>query len=113
MTQALINPTQQVQYISSWILNPQWYIQAPPSIPKYIPVYSIYANSETVCQIEPDDLIFPVANPFYWLSCPDNIVAYDYYYESNTQQYIQIVNASYPSEVATEPQPISIGTQSA
>jgi len=25
-----------------------------------------------VCQIEPDDQTFPVAEPLFWTACPDN-----------------------------------------
>ena len=36
-----------------------------------------------VVQVEPDDKTFEVGLPLYWLTCPDNIVAYQYQYLEN------------------------------
>jgi hypothetical protein len=35
---------------------------------------------ERVAQVEPDDKIFPVANPLFWMDCADNVVADQFYY---------------------------------
>ena len=112
MTQALINPAQEVQYISSWELNPYYNPKIVPPLQEYNPIYSIYANSQAIWQIELDGQTFEVASPLYWLSCPDTTVAYEYYYDSVTLTYPQIVNTPYPVSIIGT-QPISSGTQKA
>lgn len=42
-----------------------------------------------VVQVEPDDKTFEIGLPLYWLTCPDNIVAYQYKYIEN--QYVAYV----------------------
>jgi hypothetical protein len=42
-----------------------------------------------VVQVEPDDNIFEIGLPLYWLDCPNNIVAYQYQYLEN--QYVAYV----------------------
>jgi hypothetical protein len=42
-----------------------------------------------VVQVEPDDKTFEIGLPLYWLTCPDNIVAYQYQYIEN--QYVVYV----------------------
>jgi hypothetical protein len=37
-------------------------------------------TGERVAQVEPDDKIFPVANPLFWMDCADNVVADQFYY---------------------------------
>jgi hypothetical protein len=96
---ALIDPTTtNIQYISS-------YIGTPPK-----PVYSTYPNSARVAQVEPDADIFPVADPYYWIDCPDNCVE-DYWYCDTANQTVNpIVNAPIP---AANDQPTIDGLQTA
>jgi len=83
--QALIDPTtKNIQYISSYTITKP-----------YQPIYAVYPNSERVCQVEPEGSTFPIAEPFFWTSCPDNCVADEWYYDSATNTCIQIVNAPY------------------
>jgi len=34
-----------------------------------------------VCQVEPDDQTFEVAEPFFWTDCSDDVVADQFYYD--------------------------------
>jgi hypothetical protein len=103
MTQALINPSIQAQYISSWT----------DTIP-LVPVYSLYPNSGIVCQVEPDNQIFPVALPLEWISCPDNTISYEVYYDITNQTINPIVNINPPvTHQTTTTTTITTGVQSA
>jgi hypothetical protein len=81
---ALIDPTTQVQYVSSWTAK------AP-----YKPIFSVYANSARICQTQETE--FPVAEPLFWIDCSDTISADEYYYDLLDQEIKPIVNAPYPS----------------
>jgi hypothetical protein len=83
---AFIDPTTQVQYISSWT-----------NTKPYKPTYAIYPNSGRVCQVEPDDQVFPIGEPYFWASCADDVVPDVFYYDSTTQQINPVVNAPYPT----------------
>lgn len=91
---ALISPNEApIYYISEWILNPR-----PKDIPgKYIPVWNSYPNSCRVAEVEPDDKIFPVADPLFWTTCPDDCVADQWWYDTVTQTVQPIVNAPAPT----------------
>ena len=96
--QALISPNEApISYISSWTAG------TPPK-----PVFSTYPNSCRVAQVEPDDQSFPVAEPMFWTTCPNNCVADQWYYDTANQTINLIVNA--PKPVA-EDQPVTTGTQ--
>ena len=95
---ALISPNEApISYISSWIAG------TPPT-----PVYSTYPNSCRVAQVEPDDQTFPVAEPMFWATCPDDCVADEWYYDTANQTINLIVNAPIPAAVN---QPETTGTQ--
>ena len=104
MTQALIDPTTTVQYISSWKA-------ATPTMPA-MPIYSTYPNSARVCQVEPDANIFPVAEPFFWMPCADNVVADEFYYDTVNKVINPIVNAPATTVIAAN-QPTATGTATA
>lgn len=88
---ALIDPnTSLIYYVSSWTAP-----VAPDT--NYKPVISTYPNSQRVCQVEPDDKIFIVADPLFWTSCPENTVADQWYYDTSDQTVKEIVNAPQPS----------------
>ena len=42
-----------------------------------------------VVQVEPNDQIFEIGLPLYWLDCPSNVVAYHYQY--NEGQFVEYV----------------------
>lgn len=87
--QALINSLiENIQYISSWTSDGQG---------EYLPNYSIYPNSCQICQIEPDANIFPVASPFFWEPCQDNVIAYEFYYDTVAKTINPIINAPVPT----------------
>ena len=94
---ALIDPTTTVQYISSWKAG------NPPT-----PIYSTEPNSARVCQVEPDDQTFPIADPLFWTDCPDNCVADEWYYSTSEKIVYVITNAPIP---AADVQPKTTGTQ--
>lgn len=94
---ALISPNESpISYISSWNGT--------------VPVYSTYPNSCRVAQVEPDDQTFPVADPLFWTSCADNVVADQWYYDTENSNINPIVNAHKP---AASEQPNTNGLQSA
>lgn len=72
MTQALIDPTTSVQYISSWKLVQD----------KYVPVYTTIPNSARVAEVATNT--FPVASPLFWVTCSALVVADRYYYDQLT-----------------------------
>ena len=72
MTQALIDPTTSVQYISSWKLDQD----------KYVPVYTTIPNSARVAEVTGNS--FPVATPLFWVTCTPIVVADMYYYDTVT-----------------------------
>jgi hypothetical protein len=96
---ALIDPTTTVEYISSWKAG------SPPT-----PIYSTYPNSARVAQVEPDDQTFPIAEPYFWTNCADNIVADQFYYDTVAQVINPIANAPI---IAASDQPGTTGTQAA
>ena len=99
---ALISPNEApISYISSWIAG------TPPK-----PVFSTYPNSCRVAQVEPDDQIFPVADPMFWTDCADNCNPVDTYYDTVAQTINPIVNAPKPAAPASE-QPATTGTTKA
>lgn len=50
-----------------------------------------------IVQVEEDNKIFDVASPLYWLTCPDNVTAYNYQYLEN--QYVVYVPPPTTAEV--------------
>jgi len=62
--------------------------KGPPYVP---PVY--YFNSARVAQTEPDQsYTFPVAPPLEWIECSNSVVADEWYYDTATNEFIQITN---------------------
>ncbi len=97
---AFIDPlTSPISYVSSWT-----------STYPYSPIFSEYPNSWRVAQVEPDDKIFPIAEPYFWADCADNVVADQFYYDSVTQTIKPIVNIPSPPKPASVEQPTTTGT---
>lgn len=86
MKKALINPTFEVMYISSW--NYDSYEK------KYNPVYTQIENAEMVCDTSPVE--FEVAEPLFWVDCDDSVVSYEYYLDTTDSLIKQIINAPIP-----------------
>jgi len=68
---ALIAPNESfnLDWISSW--------QKEGDI--WIPLISELSNCYRIAQVEPDDKTFDVAEPLFWVDCPDNCVADDFF----------------------------------
>ena len=96
---AFIDPTTTVNYVSSWKAG------NPPT-----PIYTVYPNSARVAQVEPDDQIFPIAEPYFWTDCADNVVADQFYYDTVTKVISPVVNAPIP---AAGDQPATTNIQTA
>ena len=97
---ALISPSEApISYIDSW----------SNTTPPYA-IYTQYPNSCRVAQVEPDDQIFPVADPMFWTDCANNCNPVDTYYDTVAQTINPIVNAPKPAAPASE-QPATTGTQ--
>lgn len=92
---ALISPNENpIIFVSGWVLNPS---PSPLSPDKYLPIWSTYPNSCRVAQVEPDNQIFPVAEPLFWFDCADDVVADQFYFDTANQTINPIVNATRPS----------------
>jgi len=92
---ALIDPTTSVNYVSAW----------RTTTTPYEPISATYPNSARVCQVEPNDAIFDVAEPYFWTDCADNVVADQFWYDTVNKVINPVVNAPKPNT--------SIGTQPA
>ena len=76
---ALISPNEVFTWtwVTSWVQESnQWIPSATSSI----------ENCQRVVEVKPDNEIFDVAQPLYWISCPDNCVADQYYYKDGQVQ---------------------------
>ena len=98
---ALISPNEApIYYISGW---------GPGKPPK--PIWTAYPNSCRLCQVEPDDQIFPVADPLFWTDCADDVVADMWYYDTATKQIFEIApEPPFPLKEAAPDQPSTTGT---
>jgi hypothetical protein len=95
MKNALIAPNQSVTYISGWTDD------AKPQ-----PIYTTIPNAERVAEVVVTP--FEVAPPLFWVSCADDVVADQFYYDSITTTIIQVpATPPYPELV----QPSGTGTQ--
>ena len=91
---ALIDTTQIVYEITS-------YAGTGKKDDPYTPVLTPIPNSARVCQVEPDDQTFPVAEPLFWTDCDDNVVADEFYYDTANQTINPIVNDPEPTSDVT------------
>jgi hypothetical protein len=70
---ALISPNESfdITWITSWLnKNGKW-----------TPVYSEILDCQRVAEVEPDDKVFDVASPLYWVSCPNDCIADQWYFK--------------------------------
>ena len=88
MKKALCDTKTSVQYIVSWV-------EIPDTTPtQYNAIYETYPNSARVCEVA--DSEFPVYQNLIWVDCEDNVVADQYYYDTETQAINPIENAPQP-----------------
>ena len=79
---ALIDPRFSVQYVDSWSGTP------------LKPVYATYPDSARVCQVA--DAEFEVAQPLFWVDCADDVIADEFYYDTQQNIIFPVVNAPKP-----------------
>lgn len=53
-----------------------------------------------VAQVEPDDQIFPVADPLFWAPCADDVVADQFWYDPTDDQIKPIPKPVPPQDQA-------------
>jgi hypothetical protein len=80
MKKALCDTNTSVQYISSWQDGNA--------------VYETYPNSARVCEVA--DAEFPVYQTLIWVDCADDVVADQYYYDTEAQTINPVENAPQP-----------------
>lgn len=85
---ALIDPRVQIEVLVSWEVNPNPPPAPPQPYPKYLPVYANIENSARVCEVVQD--IFPVSEPLFWVDCASDVVADQWYYDTQTEQIFQV-----------------------
>lgn len=83
---AFIDPTTQVQFVESWTTEKP-----------YKAILGTYENSGRICQVEPDDKIFPISEPYFWVSCADGVTPETFWYDTVNQTINPIINAPYPA----------------
>lgn len=94
MKNAIIDPREQVNKIIGWLPN----TNPPVAITQEIP------NSARVAEVS--DQTFPVAAPLFWVSCADNVVADQWYYDTVTQEILVV-----PAPPPAGNQPSASGAQ--
>jgi hypothetical protein len=96
MKKALISPNESpIQYISGWTeTNPK------------APIFSNYPNSCRVAEV--CDTEFEVAPPLYWVDCADDIVAWEFYFDTVTNEILPVVNV--PKPIPTQPESSGLET---
>lgn len=83
MKKALIDPSTTVQHIVSWTTK------TPPQ-----PVWETYQNSARVAEVA--ETTFEVCAPLFWTDCEDNVVADQFYYDTENQSISPVVNEPEP-----------------
>lgn len=88
MKEALIAPNQSpIQYVSGWTTD------TPPT-----PIFTSIENSCRVAQVVNQGETFEIALPLFWTECADDVIADEWYYNTNDNEIYPI-----PPE---EPKPI-------
>ncbi len=94
MKKGLIDPNTVVYYVSNWAAP------AKDGDP-YTPVVSEVPNSDRLAEVTNAD--FEIASPLFWVDCPDEAVADQWYYNNASQQVlVKPQDAPYPTG-AVEP----------
>lgn len=86
MKNALISPDESpINYISGWTTD------TPPN-----PIYTQIENSCRVAEVS--NQTFEVSPPLFWTDCEDNVVADQFYYNTNDKEIYPVPPpAPYPS----------------
>jgi len=86
MKNALISPDESpINYVSGWTTD------TPPN-----PIYTQIENSCRVAEVS--DQTFEVSPPLFWTDCEDNVVADQFYYNTNDKEIYPVPPpAPYPS----------------
>ena len=79
---ALIDPRFSVQHVDSWSGTP------------LKPVYATYPDSARVCEVQQTGN--PVAEPLFWIDCADDVIADEFYYDTQQNSIFPVVNAPKP-----------------
>jgi hypothetical protein len=85
---ALISPNE----IFTWVWVTSWKQENNQWVPD---TTNSIDNCQRVAEVEPDNRVFSVAQPLYWVDCPDNCVADQWYYKDGQVQ-IKPENAPKP-----------------
>lgn len=85
MKNALIDPTVLVSHFESWGATKPVHA-----------VTTVYPNSARVCEVS--DTVFDIGLPLFWVACADNVVADQFYFDTQTQEILPVVNAAYGTE---------------
>jgi hypothetical protein len=82
---ALISPSQQfeLRWITGWTQNAQ----------EWVPTYSVIEDCQRVAEVS--SAPFDVASPLYWIDCPDDCAA-DQWYLKNGSLYPKPQNVDKP-----------------
>jgi hypothetical protein len=83
MKKALCDTTTSVQYIVSWQDGNA--------------VYETYPNSARVCEVS--DTTFEVYQTLIWVDCADDVIADQYYYDTEAQTINPVENAPQPEPI--------------
>jgi len=78
---ALISPNEtfDITWVSSW----NWVEPDNGSTPRWEPTYSEVTNCIRVAEVKPDNEVFEVALPLYWVDCSNECNPNDYYFKDN------------------------------
>jgi hypothetical protein len=91
MKKALCDTKTSVQHIASWE-------EIPDTTPaRYNAVYETYPNSARICEVT--DTTFEVYPTLIWVDCEDDVVADQYYYDTEAQTINLIENAPQPEPI--------------
>lgn len=105
MKKALIDPQVFVSQITAWIPNPD-----SKAFDKYIPVYTPIANSARVAEVAISD--FPVSPPLFWITCNDEVVADQWYYDTANELCVLVPEGPpYPDAASDSLPPAITGAQ--
>ena len=77
MKKALISPNEEVVYVSGWTET------TPPK-----KILTTIPNAQRVAEVL--DTTFEVASPLFWVDCADNILADQWYYNSETADFVVV-----------------------
>lgn len=68
----------------------------------------IYDNAARVAQVTQDASTFPVADPLYWVDCPEYVTANDYVYNSQNNVFIRITPEVLPTAEQNKQQAVQM-----